>query len=270
MPRLTEDQIIAPDFPPDPVWLNSDAPKIDDLLRAGPVMVEFFDFARVNSLRTLPYMEEWHRRYAALGVSVIGVQTPGYSFGADSEVAVAAIRRLGIERPVLLDLAFAHWQAYGNEGWPARYLWSKNGWLRYWHYGEGDYLDAELAIRDALAEYGVKDGLPVPMDPLRPEDAPSVELPAQTADIALPADRGRVESTGDWKEGPDWLQAQSDDATISASCSAGSAFAVVSGRPIAVPGVREVAIESGRAMLCAAAGTRVHGFQFTPLTNSAG
>ena len=28
------------------------------------VLVEFWDFARVNSLRTLPYLKAWHERYA--------------------------------------------------------------------------------------------------------------------------------------------------------------------------------------------------------------
>jgi hypothetical protein len=264
--RIDEDQIVAPDFPPDAVWVNREAPKTDDLLRAGPVLVEFWDFARVNSLRTLPYMEEWHRRYSPFGASVIGVHAPGYTFGGDDEVVREAIARLGVERPVLLDGGFVHWRDYGNQGWPARYLWSKGGWLRYWHYGEGDYLDCELAIQDALAEYGVEAEMPEPMEPLRPEDAPGVELPAQTADVALPADRERVKLTGEWKEGPDWLQAQSDDATVATECRAGESYAILSGRPIAVPGSMPVPIVDGVATVSVATGTRVHGFQFTPQT----
>ena len=32
-----------------------------------PVLVEFWDFCRANSLRTLPYVKAWHERYAAAG-----------------------------------------------------------------------------------------------------------------------------------------------------------------------------------------------------------
>ena len=35
-----------------------------DKQRGRPVLVEFWDFCRVNSLRTLPYVKAWHERYA--------------------------------------------------------------------------------------------------------------------------------------------------------------------------------------------------------------
>ena len=38
-----------------------------DKQRGRPVLVEFWDFCRVNSLRTLPYLKAWHERYAATG-----------------------------------------------------------------------------------------------------------------------------------------------------------------------------------------------------------
>ena len=31
------------------------------------MLVEFWDFARVHSLRTLPYLRAWHERYAEPG-----------------------------------------------------------------------------------------------------------------------------------------------------------------------------------------------------------
>ena len=35
-----------------------------------PVLVEFWDFCRPNSLRTQPYVKAWHARYAAAGLRV--------------------------------------------------------------------------------------------------------------------------------------------------------------------------------------------------------
>ena len=35
-----------------------------DQQRGKAVLVEFWDFCRVNSLRTLPYLKAWHERYA--------------------------------------------------------------------------------------------------------------------------------------------------------------------------------------------------------------
>ena len=65
----------------------------------------------------------------------------------------AAVERLGIEYPVLIDSDLRMWNAYDNEGWPARYLWgaTETGHvLREFHYGEGGYRETELAIQEEL------------------------------------------------------------------------------------------------------------------------
>ena len=49
----------------------------------GPVLVHFFDFAQLNSVRTLPYVSEWARRYEPHGLTTIGVQAPRFPFGAE-------------------------------------------------------------------------------------------------------------------------------------------------------------------------------------------
>lgn len=263
--RVTDKKIIAPDLPGEITWLNAEPVSVDTLLARGPVLVEFWDFARVNSLRTQPYMEEWHRRYSALGASVLAIHSPGYTFGADEGVVRAAVERLQMQRPVLLDPSFIAWRDYGNKGWPARYLWSKGGELRYFHYGEGDYEDCEAALQDALVEYGAeRASLPAPMALLRQFDAPGVEFPAQTADIALPPERERLQLTGGWNESADWLEAVEAGATAHATCSAAGAYAVVSGRGVEHPGLQQLAIEDGGTTFTAeSAGVRLHAIQFT-------
>ena len=66
-------------------WLNVAFLRMAPLLARGPVLIEFFDTARINSHRTLPYVSAWHERYADHGLRVIGVHSPGYSFGRDPE-----------------------------------------------------------------------------------------------------------------------------------------------------------------------------------------
>jgi hypothetical protein len=267
---LTDNQIVAPDLPKDATWINFEPESIDDLLRVGPVLVEFWDFARVNSLRTLPYMEEWSRRYAQAGATVLGVHSPGYSFGADEDVARAAIKRLGVQHPVLLDPSFELWREYGNRGWPARYLWGRNGYLKYFHYGEGDYEECELSLQEVLREHDPEVELQAPMAPLRREDAPGVELPAQTADIAIPDDIGRIKLKGAWKQSADWVEAEKAGAKATVKCDAGAAYAVLSGRAVDAPGVHPIEIADGRATVIAdEPGLRLHGFQFTPVVPAA-
>ncbi len=57
-------EIPAPEFPPKMEWLNVAFLRMGPLLSQGPVLIEFFDTARINSQRTLPYMRAWHERYS--------------------------------------------------------------------------------------------------------------------------------------------------------------------------------------------------------------
>jgi hypothetical protein len=173
--RARPDSIPAPPFPRDATWLNV-APLRMDKQRGRPVLIEFWDFCRVNSLRTLPYLKAWHERYAEAGLRVIGVHTGAFPPSRDEEQIAHAVRRLGISYPVLIDTDLEVWDAYGNKGWPGRYLWDTRGALFSMHYGEGAYQETELEIQELLGT----EREPVP--PLRPEDAPGLLLPAQTED----------------------------------------------------------------------------------------
>jgi len=173
--RAPEHAIPAPPFPGNLRWVNV-APLRMDKQRGRPVLVEFWDFCRVNSLRTLPYLKAWHQRYADEGLRVIGIHTGGFLPAREPDNVVAAVARLGIEYPVVIDERLELWDFYGNEGWPARYLWDPQGALYSLHYGEGAYQETEREIQALL---GVERPL---LDPLRPEDAEGVLLPAQTED----------------------------------------------------------------------------------------
>ena len=162
-----------------------------DQQRGRPVLVEFWDFCRVNSLRTLPYLSAWHERYAADGLRVIGIHTGGFEPARDPAAVREAVARLGIEYPVVIDERLELWDFYGNEGWPARYLWDRDGALYSLHYGEGAYDETEREIQALL---GVEREL---VPPVRPEDAPGVLLPAQTADQPG-AYSGPYEAGGAW------------------------------------------------------------------------
>jgi hypothetical protein len=257
---LPDAQIYAPEFPPRMDWLNVAFLRMDKLLGQHAVLIEFWDFARVNSLRTMPYLKGWHARYADAGLRVIGVHAPGYSFGRDRDVVAHAADQLEVPYAVCLDPDFVVWREYGNKGWPGRYLFDRRGLLRYVHYGEGDYVDCELAIHETLREIDPELVLPAPLDPLRPEDAPGVEMQAQTADVALPADRERLELVRSWLDGTDWIEAEDAGAGASVRWRGGEAWAVLSGGGLEQPGL----YETGGSVVAEHPGLRLHGFQFTP------
>jgi len=95
--------IPAPEFPPELTWLGVPFLRMDRLLGRHGVLLEFWDFARINSLRTLPYLNAWHDRYGDTGLQLVAVQSPGYSFGRDRDAAASAVERLAVSFPVALD-----------------------------------------------------------------------------------------------------------------------------------------------------------------------
>src|SRR4051794_5481815 len=264
--RLPADnEAFAPEFPQGLQWVNVAFLRMAQQI-GRPILVEFFDSARINSHRTLPYMLAWQERYGDTGLlRIIGVHSPGYTFGRDAATAVAAVERMEIPYAVVLDPDFAVWREYGNRGWPARFVFDRRGVLRFVHWGEGEYDETERVIQELIAEADPEGELelPDPLEPLRPEDAPNAAMDPQTADVALPADAGRLALTGRWFDGPDYLEAAEPGATARADYRAGEAYAVLSGS--ARPGL----YPTDGTIVAEAPGLRLHGFQFTPLSPSA-
>jgi hypothetical protein len=160
-------------------------------LRGHPVLLEFWDFCRPNSIRTLPYMKAWHERYEPDGLRVLGVHSAGFPPSEDPVAVQLAVARLSVPYPVVVDVDHAIWKLYENRGWPARYLFTADGRLFDYHYGEGAYQETELAIQELL---GVSRP---PLPPIRPEDAAGALLVPQTQDVAGPYS-GPYEAGGVW------------------------------------------------------------------------
>lgn len=189
--RAPVDTIVAPLFPTKLPWVNAAGGQASIIQRGRPMLVEFWDFCRANSMRTLPYMRAWHERYERDGLRVIGVHCPGFAPSHEERAVRAAVERLAIRHAVLIDSEFEVWQDYGNEGWPARYLFDGRARLVDYHHGEGGYEETELAIQELL---GISRE---PLQPLRAEDAADAALVAQTADQPG-AYAGAYEAGGVW------------------------------------------------------------------------
>jgi len=216
--RPERENIAAPDLPEGIEWIG-DAPRSMPLATAGgPVLVHFFDFAQLNSVRTLPYVTEWARRYGPHGLTTIGVQAPRFPFGAEREAVAAGLRRLGVEFPVAIDADRRLWHAYGCEGWPSLFLWKLGGALVWFHFGEGEYRATEEAIQAELREQDALRALPKPMDPLRPTDAPGTKVMPPTPEFFPGGSWDRPWTAG---EDGEWLEVDYE---------AGGAFVTVEGK----------------------------------------
>jgi hypothetical protein len=181
--RPERENIAAPDLPEGIEWIGEAPRSMPLATAAGPVLVHFFDFAQLNSVRTLPYVSEWARRYAEHGLTTIGVQAPRFPFGAERDVVAVGLRRLGVEFPVAIDAERRLWHAYGCEGWPSLFLWKLGGALAWFHFGEGEYRASEEAIQAELREQDALRALPDPMEPLRATDSPGAKVMPPTPEL---------------------------------------------------------------------------------------
>jgi thiol-disulfide isomerase/thioredoxin len=118
------------------------------------VLVNFWTYTCINSLRPLPYVKSWAAKYKDAGLVVIGVHTPEFSFEHEPMNVENAARTLNVTFPVAIDSKTRIWQSFNNQAWPAQYLVDAKGHIRYHHFGEGDYGEIERAIQELLKENG--------------------------------------------------------------------------------------------------------------------
>ena len=116
--------------------------------------MDFWTYTCINCIRTLPYLKEWHAKYADDGLVILGVHTPEFKFEEKLENVRQAVKDIGIGWAVGLDNDYATWDAYKNRYWPAIYLIDKDGIIRYTRVGEGAYAETESKIRELLKESG--------------------------------------------------------------------------------------------------------------------
>ena len=184
--RPERDNIAAPVLPGRIRWLNVERdPVMAELTAAGPVLVQFFDYAQLNSVRALPYVLGWAERYGPHGLTTLGVHSPRFRFTSERDALASALDRLGAHHPVADDCGYTIWHDYGCKGWPSLFLWGEGGALRWFHFGEGEYEATEDAIQAELRELDALAELPAAMAPLRASDARGI-LVAPPSDEVFP------------------------------------------------------------------------------------
>jgi thiol-disulfide isomerase/thioredoxin len=154
-------------------WLNS-APLNAEELRGRVVLVNFWTYSCINSLRMLPYTRAWHEKYKDSGLTVIGAHTPEFEFEKDIAKVTWAMGFYGVNYPVALDSTHDIWRAFGNDAWPALYFIDNTGRSRRRAVGEGDYDKHQKFLRQLLTEArngSVANGLTV-VNGAGPEAAP--------------------------------------------------------------------------------------------------
>ena len=245
---------------------NNNSPLTLSSLKGKVVLVDFWTYSCINCIRTIPHLNDWNQKYANKGLVIVGVHSPEFEFEKNYDNVKAAVQRLGITYPVILDSNHGTWNAYGNQYWPRHYLIDSQGYIRDNHIGEGGYDQTEKAIQSLLAERAAQMGMTEisfntkPTTVIKPGSLQSVDLnQATTPEIYLGYEKARaplgnpegfkpdqtisysiqsntifkpsiVYLQGSWKNNPDNMELQSDIGRIALIYYAKSANIVAGGK----------------------------------------
>ena len=132
-------------------WINSDELTLAGL-KSKVVYIEFWTFGCYNCINTLPAVKGYDKKFREKGLTVIGIETPEFDSERILGNLTAAVKKQGIEYPVLTDYASKNWENYNVNAWPTILIIDKQGRIRYRHIGEGAYDTQEKVIETLLAE----------------------------------------------------------------------------------------------------------------------
>ncbi len=241
-------------------WLNS-SPLSLQQLRGKIVLVNFFVYPSIHSIRSFPALNRIWDRYSKYGVYVIGVHSPNFLFEKNVTHVKAALQRHDIKYPVLLDNTLATSNSFEVSRLPSVFLINSQGTLLLSHEGEMGYNAIETMILKELLEMGHKIQSVIPSEVFRfsdPETSPELFTGLDTGGgvygssrvrLAQGADEFRLPTTyhphtlypeGEWHEKSDHMVLVGDKGSFSVCVIAKEVYVVLDSEV-----VLEVEVDSG-------------------------
>jgi hypothetical protein len=181
---------------------------ISDALKNKAIVVHFWDYTVLNSLRSLRYVKEWHRRYHSAGLMTIGVHSPLFEFAKDKKLVLDAVHDLDINYPVVLDSDYSIWKSMEGRFWPRQILIDPKGTFIHDTLGEGNYEEVEKGIQKVLRTLNPGLACPPILKQLYPLDHKGLE-------IFYGKKRKTVFGNGDFEKGENDSFLFKDDGSLS-------------------------------------------------------
>ncbi|MFZ1945976.1 MAG: TlpA disulfide reductase family protein [bacterium] len=157
-----------------------------------PILLVFYDAGDMPSRHAMPYVAEWHRRYAGDGLEVIGIHSSEFEPMRILYNALEAGGSAGVTFPVGMDFDRTVYGAYGIKTLPTYFV-LKPGLEVVLETSEiKPYKEVETAIQSVLAE--IKPGIvnPFLVKPLRPADDPANKILRGTSRVVLGYQAGTI------------------------------------------------------------------------------
>lgn len=145
----------APPIPGDVAWFNVERPLTLEELKGRVVLLDFWTLGCINCQHIIPDLKRLEAEFGD-NLLVIGVHSGKYATEHDDESILEAVRRFGIEHPVINDPDFVVWRTFGASAWPTLVLIDPAGNLVGGHAGEGVYPLFQPILESLVAEFGEK------------------------------------------------------------------------------------------------------------------
>lgn len=155
----------APAIPTGVTWFNVQQPLTLQQLKGKVVLLDFWTLGCINCQHIIPDLKKLEDEFGNQLV-VIGVHSGKYSTEHDDQSIKDAIKKYGLEHPVLNDPDFVVWNTFGANAWPTLALIDPAGNYVGNHAGEGVYPLFEPIIQSLTREFSAKgliDETPVPL-----------------------------------------------------------------------------------------------------------
>lgn len=181
----------SPPIPGDVAWFNVERPLTLEELKGRMVLLDFWTLGCINCQHIIPDLKRLEAEFGD-NLLVIGVHSGKYANEHEDESILEAVRRFGIEHPVINDPDFVVWRTFGASAWPTLVLIDPAGNLVGGHAGEGVYPLFQPILESLVAEFGEKGLLsPAPL-PISLTAAPATAVLSYPGNVLADEASGRL------------------------------------------------------------------------------
>lgn len=134
-------------------WVNTQPLTLQGL-RGQVVALHFFAFGCINCIHNQPHYKDWHQRFSRQKFIQLALHTPETEQERDTSKLRADVAARELKYPIAVDAKGSNWNAWANNLWPSTYLIDKQGYVRYWWYGELNWQGAqgEAFMRERITQ----------------------------------------------------------------------------------------------------------------------
>lgn len=181
----------SPPIPTGVTWFNVPKPLTLDQLKGRVVLLDFWTLGCINCQHIIPDLKRLEAEFGD-SLVVIGVHSGKYATEHDDDSIRDAIKRYGLEHPVINDPDFAVWNAFGANAWPTLVLIDPAGNLVGGHAGEGVYSLFQPILSSLRDEFTANGGLkPQPLA-LTLDSAPATAVLSYPGKVLADASSNRL------------------------------------------------------------------------------